>query len=83
MEEADAGWVRGVQGELEEGLQVQRGWDDWRAPEEGRDRPRSIYASCGRQINRESSVLGSICWDLTKNVEHLSWLCPKITKSAY
>lgn len=39
VEEADAGRVRGLQGELEERLHVQRGWDDRRAPEEGRDRP--------------------------------------------
>lgn len=39
VEEADAGRVRGVQGELEERLHVQRGWDDRRAPEESRDRP--------------------------------------------
>lgn len=55
VEEADAGRVRGLQGELEEGLHVQRGRDDRRAPEEGRDRPRSIYASCGRYTNREIS----------------------------
>lgn len=39
VEEADAGRVRGLQGELEERLHVQRGWDDRRAPEERRDRP--------------------------------------------
>lgn len=39
VEEADAGRVRGLQGELEERLHVQRGLDDRGAPEESRDRP--------------------------------------------
>lgn len=53
VEEADGSWVRRLQGELEEGLHVQRGrWDDRWAPEEGRDRPRSVYTSCGRCTNR-------------------------------
>lgn len=53
VEEADVGRVRGLEGELEEGLHVQRGSDDRRAPEEGRDRPRSINASCSGCTNRE------------------------------
>lgn len=53
VEEANAGWVRRLQGELEEGLHVQWGRDDRWAPEEGWDRPRSVYASCGRCTNRE------------------------------
>ncbi len=53
VEEADAGRVRRLQGELEEGLHIQWGGDDRRAPEEGRDRPRSVYTSCGRCTNRE------------------------------
>lgn len=55
VEEADAGRVRGLQGELEERLQVQWGRDDRWAPEEGRDRPRSINASCVRYTEREIS----------------------------
>ena len=51
VEEADAGGVRRLQGELEEVLHVQRGREDRGAPEEGRDRPRAVYTSCGR--NRE------------------------------
>lgn len=55
VEEADAGRVRGLQGELEERLHVQRGWDDRRAPEESRDRPWSINASCGRDTKGKIS----------------------------
>lgn len=55
VEEADAGRVRGLQGELEERLHVQGGRDDRWAPEEGRDRPRSINASCVRYTEREIS----------------------------
>lgn len=55
VEEADAGRVRGLQGELEERLHVQRGRDDRRAPEEGRDWPRSINASCVTYTEREIS----------------------------
>lgn len=48
VEEANAGWVRRFQRELEEGLHIQWRWDDRRAPEEGRDGPRTVNTSCGK-----------------------------------
>lgn len=53
VEEADAGWMRRFQRELEEGFHVQRGWDDRRTPEEGRDRAWSVYTSCGAGTTKD------------------------------
>lgn len=53
VEEADAGWVRRFQGELEERLHIEWRWDDRWAPEEGRDRPWAVYTSYGRYANND------------------------------
>lgn len=57
VEEANVSWVRWFQGELEEGFHVQWRWDERWAPEEGRDRPRSVYTSYGRGTNRKINDL--------------------------
>lgn len=45
VEETDAGGMRRLQWELQERLHVEGMWQDSWAPEEGRDRPWSVYTS--------------------------------------